>query len=268
MRLLIINPNISDQVTSLIRAEAERSRGSGTELVVRTAAYGVEYIETRFEALLAATAVAEVIAEHQGNVDGVVVAAFGDPGMPALKELSDVPVVGITEAALCAAALQGHRFSVIAISDRIAAWYRDCIERFGFDGRLASIRSIKEALGGIGTVQDDFRATLVDLARRAVVEDGADVVVLAGAPLAGLARAVADEIPVPVVDGIAAGVRLTEALVGLGCGSHRAGAFAAPPVKPRRGLSAVLDGALDARQSHAATCAGLVAAGVPGGEAR
>ncbi|BCT75867.1 Asp/Glu/hydantoin racemase [Sinomonas cyclohexanicum] len=258
MRLLVINPNISEDVTALIRSEAERSAAPGTELVVRTAGHGVEYIETRFESLVAAGAVAEVIAEEtvQGGVDGVVVAAFGDPGMPALKELADVPVIGITEAALCAAALQGQRFSIIAISDRITAWYRDCVERFGFGGRLASIRSITEALRGIGTVQEDFRPTLVELARRAVTEDGADVVILAGAPLAGLARDVADEIPVPVVDGIGAGVRLAEAVVGLASGTHRAGSFAAPPLKRRAGLSPALDAALDAAQSAHVAVAG------------
>lgn len=260
MRLLIINPNISDDVTALIRAEAERSTAPDTELVLATAAHGVEYIETRFESLIAAGAVAEIIAEHEGEVDGVVVAAFGDPGLPALKEMTDIPVIGITEAALCAAALQGQRFSIIAISDRITAWYRDCVERFGFAGRLASIRSIKEALGGIGTVQDDFRGTLVELSRQAVAEDGADVIILAGAPLAGLAREVAGEIPVPVVDGIASGVRLTEALVGLSCGPHRAGAFASPPPKPRRGLSDALNAALDESQRR---CAPVAAATTP-----
>ncbi|WP_136611966.1 aspartate/glutamate racemase family protein [Sinomonas albida] len=252
MRLLVVNPNISEDVTELIRAEAERSADPSTELVVRTAPRGVEYIETRFEAVLAAGAVAEVIAEHCAAagggqaVDGVVVAAFGDPGMPALKELVDVPVIGITEAALCAAALQGHRFSIIAISDRITAWYRECVEHFGFGSRLASIRSIKEALRGIGTVQDDFRPTLVELARLAVAEDGADAVILAGAPLAGLARHVESEIPVPVVDGIGAGIRLAEAVVGLRSGPHRAGSFAAPPPKRRAGLGPALDAALGA----------------------
>ena len=249
MRLLVINPNISGDVTALIRAEAERSAGPGTELVVETAASGVEYIETRLESLIAAGAVAEVIAAHAGDVDGVVVAAFGDPGMPALKELVDVPVIGITEAALCAAALQGHRFSIIAISDRITAWYRECVEGFGLGGRLASIRSISQALGGIGAVQHDFGPTLVALAKQAVAEDGADVVILAGAPLAGLAREVADQIPVPVVDGIGAGIRLAEAVVGLASGTHRAGAFAAPPAKRRTGLSPALDRALTLTQT-------------------
>ena len=257
MRLLVINPNISDDVTALIESEALRSAAPGTELVVRTAGRGVEYIETRFESLIAAGAVAEIIAEHTrpgtDPVDGVVVAAFGDPGMPALKELTDVPVIGITEAALCAAALQGHRFSIIAISDRIKPWYRDCVERFGLLGRLASIRSINETLNSIGSVQQDFKETLLALSRQAVAEDGADVVILAGAPLAGLARELKGQIPVPVVDGISAGIRMAEAVVGLQSGQHRAGAFAPPPVKGRKGLNGNLDAALAAAQNSAAS---------------
>lgn len=278
MKLLVINPNISDDVTALIESEALRSAAPGTKLVVRTAGHGVEYIETRFESLIAAGAVAEIIAEYSigssayGAADGgpaartdhtdggatggpaidcVVVAAFGDPGMPALKELADVPVIGITEAALCAAALQGHRFSIIAISDRIRPWYLDCVERFGLGGRLASIRSINESLNAIGSVQQDFKETLLALSRQAVAEDGADVVILAGAPLAGLARELQGLIPVPVVDGISAGIRMAEAVVGLQSGSHRAGAFAPPPVKARRGLSENLDAALTAAQTAA-----------------
>jgi len=254
MKLLVINPNTSNDVTALIEAEALRSASPGTELVVRTAGYGVEYIETRFESLIAAGAVAEIIAEYTrdgASVDGVVVAAFGDPGMPALKELADVPVIGITEAALCAAALQGHRFSIIAISDRIRPWYQDCVERFGLGGRLASIRSINEALNGIGSVQEDFKKTLLALGRQAVTQDGADVVILAGAPLAGLARELAGQIPVPVVDGISAGIQMAQSVVSLQSGPHRAGAFAPPPVKTRKGLSKNLDAALTTAQ-HAA----------------
>ena len=270
MKLLVINPNISADVTALIDAEARRSAGTDTELIVRTARHGVEYIETRFEALIAAGAVAEIIAEHCGGdpaadqIDGVVVTAFGDPGMPALKELTDVPVIGITEAALCAAALQGQRFSIIAISDRITAWYRDCVEHFGLGSRLASIRSITQSLNGIGTVQQDFKETLLALSRQAVAEDGADVVILAGAPLAGLGRELEGQIPVPVVDGISAGIRMTEAVVALQSGFHRQGAFAPPPVKNRRGLSGNLDAALTAIQS--AVSASVAANAVPAGK--
>ena len=58
MRLLLINPNISDSVTTLIEAEARRSASPETQITMQTAAFGVAYIETRFEALIGAYATA------------------------------------------------------------------------------------------------------------------------------------------------------------------------------------------------------------------
>jgi Asp/Glu/hydantoin racemase len=85
-------------------------------------------------------------------------------------------------------------------------------------------------------VQDDHADALKALAERAVDEDGADVIVLAGAPLAGLARSLAGQLPVPVVDGVSSAVRHAQSLVALQPGRARRGSFAAPPVKPNRGL--------------------------------
>ncbi len=250
MRLLVINPNTSAAVSALIRNEAQYCASENSEIVMRTASYGMEYIETRLEAAIAATAVAESIAREAGPVDGIVVAAFGDPGIPALKELVDVPVVGITEASLCAAGLLGQRFSIIAISQRIRSWYLDAVDRFGLTARLASLRALADDFDDLGSVQDDCREAFARMSLRAVREDGADVVVLAGAPLSGLARTLGDTIPVPVVDSVAAGVRMCEALAGLRCGVAREGAFALPPDKPRVGLSVEMDAFLERRRSH------------------
>ena len=237
MKLLLINPNISDSVSDLIRAEARRSSAPGTEVEVLTAAFGVAYIETRFEALIGAYAAAELAAEHYARFDAVVVAAFGDPGLAGLREALPCPVTGLTEAALASACLLGQRFSIVAISQRIRAWYRETVEHIGLDGRLASIRGLDEPLADIGTVQGDQGERLVALAERCVDEDGADVIVLAGAPLAGLARSLRGRLPVPVVDGVSSAVRHAESLVALQPGSARRGSFAPPPVKPNRGLS-------------------------------
>lgn len=251
-RILVVNPNTSDDVTSLIHDEARRAAGPGTELEVRTAPFGVQYIETRLESLFAASAVAEVVAKaavDRPAFDAVLVAAFGDPGLPALKELLDVPVIGISEAAFATAALLGRRFSIIAITRRLGAWYRDCVELFGIEGRLASIRALSEPFSDIAAVRESFGPTLVSLANAAVAEDSADVVILAGAPLAGLARQVASQIPVPVIDGIACGIRQCEALAALRPVWHRVDGFSRLPRKPRTGLSPEVDRALD-RQTH------------------
>ena len=57
----------------------------------------------------------------------------------------------------------------------------------------------------------------------------------------------------PVVDGISAGIRMAEAVAGLQSGPHRAGAFAPPPPKGRKGLSGNLDAVLTAAQARTAS---------------
>lgn len=245
MKLLLINPNISDSVSALIRSEAQRSASPGTEIEVLTAPFGVAYIETRFEALIGAYASAQLAAEHHARFDAVVVAAFGDPGLSGLREALPVPVTGLTEAALASACLLGHRISIIAISQRIQAWYREVVESYGLGSRLASIRALDRPLASIGEVQEDHAQALKALAERAVDEDGVDVIVLAGAPLAGLARSLRGQLPVPVVDGVSSAVRHAETLVALQPGAAMRGSFAAPPVKPNRGLPPAIARLLD-----------------------
>lgn len=240
MRLLLINPNISDSVSALIRAEAQRSAPPGTEIEVLTAPFGVAYIETRFEAMIGAYATAQLAGEHHADYDAVVVAAFGDPGLTALREVLPVPVTGLTEAALASAHLLGHRISVIAISQRIQAWYREVIDSYGFGSRLASIRALDRPLSSIGGIQHEHAAALKALAERAVDEDGAEVIVLAGAPLAGLARSLHGQLPVPVVDGVSSAVRHAATLAALQPGRALRGSFAAPPAKPHTGLPAAI----------------------------
>lgn len=250
MRLLIVNPNISEDVTRLIEAEARRSAAVSTDIFMVTASFGVAYIETRFEALIAAYAVACAAGERAGSFDAMVVAAFGDPGLAGLKEVLDVPVIGMTEAALMSACMLGTRFSIVAISSRITAWYRETVVANGLESRLASIRHLSSPLRGVGSVQQDHADELLALCRRVVLEDGADVIILAGAPLAGLARAVADHLPVPVVDGVSSAVRHAESLVTLGVRPAVLGSFCAPPVKSRAALPASIDSLLMRAQAR------------------
>lgn len=238
MNLLIVNPNISASVTDLIEAEARRVASPDTHIAMATAASGVAYIETRFEALIGAHAVASIAGERIGQYDALLVAAFGDPGLLELREVLDVPVVGMTEAALMTAAQLGQRIGIIAISRRITSWYRETVDRYGMLSRLAGIRHLDQPLRDPGTVREEHGAQLVVLCEHAAEQDGADVLILAGAPLAGLARSVAGRLPVPVVDGVSSGVLQAEALVRLAPVSARAGSFARPPAKPNAGLDA------------------------------
>lgn len=244
MRILLINPNTSESVSNLIEAEARRAASASTHIDVVTAPFGVAYIETRFESLIGAYAAANLAAERAGDYDALVIAAFGDPGLWGIREAVDIPVMGLTEAALMSACMLGNRFSIIAISHRITAWYRECVQANGLAGRLASIRCLQQPLRDIGTVQADHEALLRKLCLQAIEEDGADVLVLAGAPLAGLARTIRNDIPVPLVEGVSSAVRHAETLISLAPGLAKRGSFAPPPHKPNQGLSVAMQALL------------------------
>ena len=245
MRILVINPNISESVTDLIAKEANRAASPSTVLTFATAQVGMEYIETRLEALIGGYASACIAAERHGTYDGIVIAAFGDPGLLGIKELCTVPVVGMTEAALASASLLGQRFSIIAISSRIKAWYLETVERSHLTSRLASIRSLQNPLRDIGSVQEDYSDRLIELAKFAVNEDGADSIILAGAPLAGLARKLKTELPVPVVDGVSSAIKHCESLIELEPGTAIGGSFTRPPIKTNKNLPESLSSMLN-----------------------
>jgi len=249
MNLLLINPNTSQSVSDLIEAEARRAAAPQTRVSVLTARFGVAYIETRFESLIGAYAAATLAAEHWEQHDAIVVAAFGDPGIEGLREAFDIPVIGMTEAALMSACLLGKRFSIVAISRRITAWYRECVQANGLLDRLASIRCLDQPLQDIGRVQDDHGERLKALCLSAVDDDGADVIVIAGAPLAGLARSMKSEIPVPMVDGVSSAVNHAQTLVSLAPAPARRGSFAPPPIKPNQGLPPGIERLLAGRRS-------------------
>jgi allantoin racemase len=139
-----------------------------------------------------------------------------------------------------AACMLGRRFAIVTFASALAPWFREVVEYHGLAGRLAGIRTLDGGFASIASVQDEKESLLVDLACRAVTEDEADVVILAGAPLAGLAARVADRISVPVVDGVAAALRQAETLAALKPRKATAGTFRKPDLKPSSGLPPAL----------------------------
>lgn len=239
MKILLINPNISESVTKLIEAEARRAALETTQIVTDTVQTGVAYIETPAEAVVAAYATFERLAECRTAYDGVVVAAFGDPGVSQAREILPVPVVGLTEAALATAFLLGGRFGIVGISKRIGYWYQEVIADLGMTRRFVGYSGLGQAFADVGTVHDEARDVLLQMCLNSV-EQGADSIILAGAPLAGLAREIAPQVPVPLVDGVGSAVRMLEAMVRGGYGPRKVGPLAPPPVKGHKNLPAGL----------------------------
>jgi Asp/Glu/hydantoin racemase len=240
MRLLLANPNVTGSITELMGAEARRAASPTTEIVTATARFGTLYVENRAEAAIAAHAVLELLADHAAGCHAAVIAAFGDPGLAAARELLDIPVVGLTEAALLCAWPLGRRHSIICLTPRLRTWYMECAAEHGLAGRLASVRALAVPVPDITRARENLREQLLEQCARAVEEDEAEVLIIGGGPLAGLAREAADRIPVPTLDPVSCAVRLAEALVALGPRPPARGSFARPPGKPSTGLSPAL----------------------------
>lgn len=214
-RILVVNSNTTDSVTARIARAAEAAAPQGCTVETVTAPYGLPLIVTRADWMVAGPPTVEALATRRGTYDAAVVACFGDPGVEAARELLDVPVIGISEAAFHAACLLGRRFGVVSFTAALKPMFVDCLERAGLSGRCAGFRMGPAFSGDPGRVAEERRDLILELCRASIEQDGAEVVILAGGPLAGLAPVLAKDVPVPLVDGTAAGVRLAAALAGL-----------------------------------------------------
>ena len=92
----------------------------------------------------------------------------------------------------------------------------------------------------ISNVAETMREELIILATRAAEEDGADVVILGGAPLAGLAASIQADVPAILIDPISAAVKQAEALVSLAPEGASKGRFRRAPGKQSVGLDPAL----------------------------
>lgn len=237
MRLLVANANTTEAITAACAEAARAAAAPGTEIVPATPRFGAAVISTRAENAIAAHALLELLADHAGAVDAVVLAVSHDTALDAARQLMPCPVVGMTEAACLTACLLGGRFGLVTFGG--VETYREQIGRLGLSSRLAGLRGLAvtppEALAdpeGVGA--------LVLEAVEALVADGADAVVMGGAGLAGFDRRLAARAPVPLVDGIACAVRMAEGLVRAGYAKPRAGSYAAPAGRATGGLSPAL----------------------------
>ncbi|MCS0494547.1 aspartate/glutamate racemase family protein [Ancylobacter sp. MQZ15Z-1] len=251
MRILLINPNTSVAMTERMVASAHANLAPDVELVPITAEEGVPYIASRAEAQVAGTTTLELIARHQQGMDAVVIAAFGDPGLIPARELFDLPITAMAEAAMFTACMLGPRFSIITFSHALTAWYEDAVALSGLQPRCASVRVPRATFRSVHDVQDELEGDLVALACRTVEEDKADVVLLAGAPLTGLAARIADRVPVPLVDPLDAAIGQATLLARLRTRPASAGRFARPGPKPAVGLTPALAAWIEHRSEAA-----------------
>jgi allantoin racemase len=98
--ILLINPNISETTTTEMVAIAKTVAPRGTEVSGVTARHGPRMILQADELRAAVSEVIDIGLAAAGKVDGIIIGAFGDPGVAQLRRQVSVPVVGIAEASM------------------------------------------------------------------------------------------------------------------------------------------------------------------------
>ncbi len=240
MRILLINPNTSESITARLETAARAVMSPETQLTCVTAAAGVPYISTRTEAQIGGVQVLEILAQRHHDYDAAIVAAFGDPGLGAARELFDLPVIGLAEAGMLTACMLGGRFAILTFATALGPWYNECVAWHRMEPRCAGVFMPKGGFSSIDSVAEERCDRLVDLAGEIAAAGTADTIVLAGAPLAGLAAKVRDRIALPVVDCAEAAICQAETLARLRPAPARAGSFARPAAKGSTGLTPAL----------------------------
>ena len=236
MRILLANPNTTQAMTDSMAALALAAVPPGTTVVARTAPRGFPYISSLAEAQVAGAICLEMLAEAP-TVDAAIIAAFGDPGLAAARELFDFPVIGMAEAAILSAIQLGARFAIVTFTPAMTPWYRASVSALGMDNRCLGVITPDDPAVQVTDVAQTRRTILRDLAWGAA-EDGADVIIFGGAPLAGLAQDLAHDVPAILVDPITAATRQAYALAGLG--PRPTARLARPMAKPSSGLAPAL----------------------------
>jgi allantoin racemase len=210
--ILAINPNTTTTITDLVAGHLQRAVGADVQWKPVTGRFGARYISAEASYAIAGHAAIEAYAENANGIEAVLLACFGDPGLFALREIADVPVIGLAEASMNEAAQSVSRFSIVTGGPRWAPMLYRLAESLGFAESLASVRTL--SLTGVQIAANPAAAIqqLADECRKAAQIDRAEAVILGGAGLAGLAVRVQPHVEVALIDNIVAGARHAERL--------------------------------------------------------
>ena len=244
MRIVYVVPGPMDEAEVARRGEQLRRWASPDAHVdIVRVTEGPASIESMYEEYLSIPATAKKMFEmEQQGYDAAILGCAGDPGLDAMREItSKMLVVGPAETSVLAAAMLGHRFSMLTIMDSMIPSCHEVAHRAGVAAKLASARSINVAVLDLAIDKAATLEKICNTGREAMDSDGADALVLGCMSMGFLnvAEAVQEILGIPVVNPCKIALKSAEALVACGL-RHSKKAFALPP-KLAQGKVASLD---------------------------
>jgi allantoin racemase len=187
--------------------------------------------DSAYELLLLDAYVAEagVRSEDEG-FDAVVMDTVSDSGLAALRSRLTIPVLGPGLVQQHVAAILGKRFSILTMWKRWVPMYEKQLAEYGTRQHCASIRSIdvrpdqEQLLAG---KEEVVFGALEEQGRRAIEEDGADVILIGSTTMHQSVEHLRRTLAVPVINPGPLAIKLAELLVQLGL-SHSKVAYMPP----------------------------------------
>jgi allantoin racemase len=238
---MVLNPNTSHGMTASIGRAAQAVAGPTTEILAVQPEFGPVSIEGFYdEAIAAAGVAARVRASDAQDIQGLALACFGDPGLEAAREALACPVLGIAEAAFHAAAMVSSGFSIVTTMTRTCVIAEHLVVKYGFERQCRGIHGTDVPVLALEDAGDALQEQLFAASQEALNKDGSDAIVLGCAGMAPLCEALQQRLGVPVIDGVAAAVKLLEALHGLGLKTSKRCNYARPLEKTYLGWAAPL----------------------------
>ena len=211
--VLLINPNTSRPTTDMMVAIAQAcfEHLVRSDILVQglTAPQGPGML-TEMNELEQAAAIAQhpqVLAQAQ-HADGVIVGAFGDPGLQALAEQVSVPVIGIGQAAMLQAARAGSPFGIATTTPGLEQSILEQVQRYGWSDQFSGLRLTPTAPLDLAQEPERQNQELEDSVLACIQQDGARAVIIGGGPLAQSAQALQTKLAVPVINPIIAACEL------------------------------------------------------------
>ena len=213
MKILIINPNTSVEMSKTIDSVAKKYASPGTEITTVNPADGPDFIANAYDAALQAPKVTELVEKNKMNYDHFIIACGADPGLEACRTVSK-NVIGIGETAIMTACAVAKQFSFLTVTKGgvIARWER--LRCLGIDqGRCASVRVVGSGLNDeIVRKRHEMFDVYCQVGQKCIEEDGAGALILTCAGMSDLKESLETYLKVPVFSGVESAVKIAEQL--------------------------------------------------------
>jgi allantoin racemase len=235
-KVKIINGNTCDAMTASIDAIAQSVKLPQTQIVTVQPQSGPVSVEGFYDEYLAIPGILEQILLDVDS-EAFILACWGDPGIDGAREITTKPVIGIAEASMYVANMLSARWSVVTTMHRVREMVEKTVEKTGLASRCASVRTTDLAVLDTETNREATVAALLEAGRVAISQDHAEAICLGCAGMSGLDRQLEAALGVPVIDAVAAAVKLAESLIGLQKFTSKAMTYRLPEAKEVKGYA-------------------------------